>query len=430
MKKILFVSFVIILILPFSGCNVNDGTSGLPGNPDNAFAQNFGSEIAKDFIGQVVDINNNPLQGVAITIGTKTALTDVNGVFIVNAATVHEQFAYITAEKVGYFDGSRSLVPSPTGKNNVRIMMIANTPTATIQSDEASEVSLPDGSKVSVDGAFQDENGNGYSGTVSVAVYHLKASEEKLDKLMPGMLYGQTEMNQEAILETYGMLNVELRGATGQRLNLSDGHTAEILMPIETSQLGSAPTLIPLWHFDEARGYWKEDGVATRVGNNYVGDVSHFSWWNCDAFSQMVTLTVKLVDANGNPLSNLGVGLIANGATYPVMGITNANGLVSGLIPANQGLTLNVYPNYYSCNTSNIIYTAPIGPFLVDTTLPDIVINNSISVTSSNVVGTLLKCDNTNVTFYPERVGNPFRRSRMALLVLMKYIAPEIHNLP
>ena len=64
----------------------------------------------------------------------------------------------------------------------------------------------------------------------------------------------------------------------GQKLNLKEGHTAEIVVQIDDSQLATAPNTITLWHFDEEKGYWKEDGVATKVGNKYVGEVSHFSW--------------------------------------------------------------------------------------------------------------------------------------------------------
>jgi hypothetical protein len=80
------------------------------------------------------------------------------------------------------------------------------------------------------------------------------------------------------------------------------------------------------------------------------------------------------------------------------MGITNENGQVSGLIPSNQTLTLNVYASYYTCGVDNIVYTSSIGPFTINTTLPNIVINNSTTTFTSTVIGNLVKCDNTPVT--------------------------------
>jgi hypothetical protein len=396
MKKIHFLFCLFSIVVSFSSCNPSDDSNN-SGPDDDRFSENFGSAASRDFMGQVIDIYNNPLQGVTIKIGTSTSQTDVNGVFIINDASVYQKFAYITAKKPGYIDGSRSMVPT-MGTNNVKIMLVPNSPLATIQSGETSEVSLTSGTKVKFDGAFEDEEGNPYTGSVQVSMFHLTPSDENISELMPGMLYAQSETNQEVLLETYGMINVELRGNSGQKINIKEGHTAEIALAIDASQMATAPNVIPLWHFDEEKGYWKQDGIATKVGNKYVGEVSHFSWWNCDAPFPLVNLTVTVVDGNGNPISNTGVGLIANGNTYPVMGYTNTDGQVSGLIPANVSMVLNVYGSYYSCSENTIYYTSSIGPFSTNTTLPTVVINNSANVLSSNVVGTLLKCNNTNVT--------------------------------
>ena len=396
MKKIKRGIGLFLAALTMVSCNPNDGTSGLNTNNDTAFAQNFGNTTNRDFIGQIVDKDNNPIQGATVTIGSTTAQTDVNGVFIINHALVHEKFAYVTATKIGYLDGSRSLIPT-AGRNNVKIMLLSNAPTATVPSDVDSEVALDNGTKVSFDGAFQDESGAAYTGTVSVTLFHLLPSNANLDALMPGMLYAQTATNQQAVLQTFGMINVELRGDAGQKLNLAEGHTAEITMKIDDTQLATAPTSIPLWHFDAAKGYWKEDGVATKIGNNYVGEVSHFSWWNCDVPFPSVTLSLKVVDANNNPIPNVTVGLQYNG-NYSAMDYTDNNGQVSGLIPKDVTLTLNIYAPFYTCNSDNVIYTSIIGPFTESTILPNITIDNTSMMLSTMVSGTLLDCNGNNVT--------------------------------
>ncbi len=48
-------------------------------------------------------------------------------------------------------------------------------------------------------------------------------------------------------------------------------------------------------------------------------------------------------------------------------GITDSAGVVSGLVPANLGLTMAVNPNFYSCSTP--VFTQAIGPFAHDTTI-------------------------------------------------------------
>lgn len=379
------IFLLLVLQLTFLSCESTDINS-----TDSNFSENFGAAVSRDFIGQVVDNDNHPIQSATIKIGTTSVQTDVNGVFLINGASVYEKFAYITAKKPGYIDGSRAMVPT-SGKNNVRIMLLQDAPLQTIQSGVTSEVSIYSGTKVVFDGAFMDENGVSYSGAVAVSMFHLTPSDENISKLMPGMLYAQNENGQEGVLETFGMMHVELRGTNGQKLQIATGHKAQITLRIDDSQLATCPSTIPLWHFDEQNGYWKQEGSATKNGNYYVGNVSHFSWWNCDAFSSTVSLKVTVVDVNGNSVSDIGVSLNYEGSPFPRTNITNSNGQVAGIIPMNRVLTLEIYD---VCG--GIIYTSQIGPFSQNTDLAQIELSNSVQVTK--VSGSLFKCDNTIVT--------------------------------
>lgn len=388
---------ILVLFIPFlfNSCS-ND--SGIDENSVDT-PLNFGNEVTKSFTGQIVDESNNPVASVAITVGNKTANTDINGVFIINNATVHEKFAFIKARKTGFLDGSRSLVPT-NGMNYARITLLSGTIVGTVNSGASGSVSLGNGSKVTFDGNFKTETGQPYSGVVSVIMKHLDPSDPSTVDKMPGMLLAANSSGEERVLETFGMMNIELRGAASQKLQLST--TAQIEMPISTSQLASAPATIPLWHFDETLGYWKEEGAATKQGTKYVGTVSHFSWWNCDAQFPTIRLCVTVVNSNGVPLANVKVGIRRASNSYTVNGFTNSQGQVCGLVPANETLTMVVFD---SCG--NAVSTTSIGPFSADTTLPNLVISNS-SIQSTLVQGNLLKCDGTNVTngYVLMRYGN------------------------
>ena len=388
---------ILVLLFPFLFNNCSSD-SGIDGN-SNATPLNFGSEVSKNFTGQILDENNNPVSNVAITVANKSATTDVNGVFIINNATVRDKFAFVTAKKAGYLDGSRSLVPT-NGMNNVKITLLSGTIVGTVNSGATGSVSLSNGSKVTFDGNFKTENGQAYSGVVSVIMKHLDPTDATTFEKMPGMLLAQNASGEERVLESYGMMNIELRGAASQKLQLST--TAQIEMPIATSQLSASPTTIPLWHFDETLGYWKEEGAATKQGTKYVGTVSHFSWWNCDAQFPTVRLSITVVNSNGTPLANVRVGIRRATNSYTVNGTTNTQGQVSGLVPANESLTMVVFD---SCG--NIVSTTNIGPFAVATTLPNLVIPNS-TIQSTLVQGNLLKCDGTNATngYVLMRYGN------------------------
>ncbi|AXO79703.1 hypothetical protein DZC78_04640 [Olleya aquimaris] len=382
---------MVTLGMLLTSCNPNESVD-IPETPENnptSSQLDLGSNIQRDFMGRIVDQSSIPLDNVSITIGNKTATTDNNGMFKISDVQVKQRQAFILAEKPGFLNGMRSVVPTQ-GTNMINIMMITENLAGTVASGVTSEVSLPNGTKVGFDGSFKDQNGNAYSGNVDVYMYHLDPANPDNNILMPGSLQAVNQDGDERVLESYGMLNVELKGDSGQKLNIADGHIATIEMPMVPAQSGVAPSVIPLWHFDEVNGYWVEDGEATLVSGKYIGEVSHFSWWNCDAQFPTVDLCMTVVDASNIPLSNVKVELWRSGQTYPRIGFSNGNGEICGLIPANETLTLKAIDQ---CGIE--VYNTTIGPFNSDTNYGDVVMS---SVNYSAVTGNLVDCSSQPVT--------------------------------
>jgi len=79
--------------------------------------------------------------------------------------------------------------------------------------------------------------------------------------------------------------------------------------------------------------------MATKVGNNYVGTVSHFSWWNYDIGFGQGTINGRVVDCEGTPLANVTV--TVNGQMTVV---TDQNGNYTNWVPAGMALTFQVLP--------------------------------------------------------------------------------------
>ncbi len=391
----------LILVLLFSAfmitsCQQDDDNSGGEEQQENipeTFSEYFGNAIARNFLGNVIDTNNNPIAGVTITIGSETATTDSNGVFIINDANVKERFGYVKAEKSGYIHGSRALVPS-NGTNKVTIMLLEATVVSTINSGAAETVAMGNGSSVSFDGNFIKEDGSTYSGAVDVIMHHLDPADDAMAMQMPGMLYAENEAGAERMLQTLGMLAVELRGTNGEDLNLPEGSTSEIKIPVDASLMSIAPASIPLWYFDEVNGFWKEEGQATLQGNMYVGTVTHFSFWNCDIPAEAITLCISATNDDTNPLSNLYVSITSAtfGTTY---GYTNENGEVCGFVPSNESLELNAY-SYDFCG-DNPLYSEVVGPFSADSSISVVVEDNS-EIIEETVIGTFNTCNDTAVS--------------------------------
>ena len=390
------ILMLLMSLLLVTACQDDDGNAPIQQQDEiipDSFSEYFGNEISRDFIGTVIDKNHLPIDGVTITIGNETAMTDNNGVFIINGAPVNERFGYIKAEKAGYIHASRSVVPS-NGTNKVTIMMLEETVIGSVSSGTAETVTANDGSSVSLDGNFIKEDGSAYTGSVDVIMHHLDPADADMEMQMPGMLYAENTDGAERMLQTLGMLAVELRGSGGEDLNLPEGSTSEIKIPVDPSLMGMAPATIPLWYFDEDTGYWKEEGVATLQGNMYVGTVSHFSFWNCDIPAEAITLCVTTTDENNNVLNNLNVTITS--ATFGTRGgYTNENGEVCGYVPSNESLVLNVY-SYDVCGDT-ALHTETVGPFNADTSITVVVPDNP-DIIQETVVGTFNTCNGDAVT--------------------------------
>ncbi len=386
--------FVFACVLIVSSCEDDNWNTDNPTTEEEQvsnFSENFGSSINARFMGKVINEENNPISDAIISIGNTMTTTDSNGVFSILDASVFEKFAYITAKKEGYINGSRALVPSE-GINQVTIMLLNLDTTATINSGEISTVDLQNGTQVTFDGNFVNAEGESYSGAVNVTLKYLNPDSNTMELQMPGMLFAENANGSPRVLETYGMIAVELRSTSGEELNLAEGSTAEISAPVPQNVTNTPPT-IPLWSFDEENGYWKEEGSATLQGGNYVGNVSHFSFWNWDFQYPAVTLCITLTDVNGNPLPYTALDLyspaLASTGSY---GYTNANGEECGLVPANDEMTL-VVPSF-GCVANE--FTTTIGPFSTDQNITIQVSDADALLT--NFIGVFNDCSGNPIT--------------------------------
>ena len=118
---------------------------------------------------------------------------------------------------------------------------------------------------------------------------------------MPGMLFAQDVSNNARSLETYGMLGINLYSPSGEQLNIPETSPASLTFPVDIS-IPNAPETIALWYFDETVGYWKEQGEATKVGDKYIAEVTHFTWWNVDIPLDYVDVCLQLT--SGVDLTN------------------------------------------------------------------------------------------------------------------------------
>lgn len=395
MKKIIL--FVLATMLVFASCKKDPVI--IDDNPppiDNI--RNF-ININASVAGLVVDANNAPISDATVSFGTETTTTDVNGIFKFENVSVLENRAFVKVEKAGYFHGSRTFFAYANHRANVKVSLLEKTVQGTVGTSGGT-VTTPEGVKLEFPAnAIADAAGNPYTGTVEVAAQYLDPSADNILSIMPGDLRGITTDNVEEGLTTYGMVAVELLGSGGELLNVADGKTVQLTMPVGSAQTSSAPAEIPLWYFDETNGVWKEEGKAILQGDEYVGEVSHFTYWNCDINWDLIYLDGSVL-LEGVELEGAYVCLTFdnNGWGSTACDVTNTAGIFSGQVPANTTFTLNVYAGAFN-NCGDAIHSQEIGPFTTDVTLDPINIDPStVADNSMTITGTLVDCDNNPVT--------------------------------
>jgi hypothetical protein len=360
--------------------------------------------------GNVTDENDQPAAGVTVTVGAKTATTDADGYFRISQASLDKKSALVTAAKTGYFKAYRSFGATP-GTNYVAIKLIKRDMAGTINGGSGGDVSLSNGTKVTLkaNGVVVAATGAAYTGTVNVFAAPIDPASADIAQRVPGSFMATNTDGGRVGLSSYGMVAVELEGAAGEKLQIKTGSTATLTMAIPASLQASAPASIPLWYLDEQTGIWKEEGSATKSGNSYVGDVKHFSFWNCDIPVAAVTLSLTLKNSDTLPMVHVMVKLtktFPNGSTMSTYGWTDSLGHVSGLIPANTQLTLSVLGS--PCGT--VVHTRVIGPYNQNTNL-GVIILPSTTTSTITIKGRLLTCAGTSASqaYALVKVGNVTR---------------------
>ena len=300
--------------------------------------------------GQINDENGQGIPNVTVQVGNKTDQTDGNGIYLIEKANVNKSRAVVKATKAGYWSRSSGFIPSNSTVQYCNFVMPQNTILMGVQGSTGGSISNLGATIVFPPNAFVNSTGVLFSGTVFIASKHLATTDPNFKALIPGGdLMAEDTTGNSVKLVSFGMIGIELKDNNGNALQLAPGITATIQLPIASTQLASAPTTIPLWYFDETKNLWIEDGLANKVGNNYVGEVEHFSWWNYDQPGQPATIEGYVVDCDGNPLQNAVIFNDNNGYLY-----TNQNGYYSGQIVSGSVSSLKAQYAGIFTNTISI----------------------------------------------------------------------------
>ena len=395
-KKIFFLLLAVAtaaLSIFFISCQKEVSSDGIDlGNelPD------LTSKINSSVSGFVTDENEVAVAGASIVFGSNSTTTDKFGYFDVKNTSVTQNAAVVTILKPGYFKAVKTYIAQPGKGAFFRIKLLPKTTSGNIDAAAGGTVTLTNGLSVSLPaGAVMNASTNAaYTGSVAVASQWLSPTATDLNSIMPGDLRGLDSGGVMKLLATYGMAAVELTGTSGELLQIAAGKKATLNFPLPAAVAGTAPATIPLWYFDETKGLWNQQGNAVRSGNNYVAEVSHFSYWNCDKpLANSVQFSVTILDANGQPIPYVSVSIkYADGTYTGAHGSPDSSGYLNGVLPANAQLVLEIFTDH---NCSGPAYTQSITTTNSNLSLGNITIGaSSTAILSGNVTD----CNNVPVT--------------------------------
>jgi hypothetical protein len=378
------------LILIGIACNKSSGSasSSTNSNPNNIPAEQI---VTASLQGRVVDQNGVPVEGAAVSSGTAGATTDINGIFSFSNISMSSRFGYVQAVKAGFFTGSKSIITNGGASNYVNIELISESRTGFFPALTGGFADIQPTDTVTFgDSAVVSASSNSlYTGEVYVYATYLDPADSLSYGKMPGDLRGIGSNGYETALQSFGLLDVQLTDASGNPVQVAAGKTATVKWVIPTSLQSVAPATIPLWYFNDTTGRWIQQGSATRLGNTYVGQVSHFTWWTCAQAMSTVNFDVTFKDQFGNPLAYAYyIFQSANMGTRG--GYTNSSGYAQGLIPKGTSLTLEIISQ---CGT--LLGGVNIGPTISDQALGTVTVNTIGGLLT--LTGTVVDCSNAPV---------------------------------
>jgi hypothetical protein len=364
----------------WESCKKDDANPGP--SPGPASDQTTISGIVRDPAG-------NPIEGVSIGVSGKTAISSADGIFSIAGVSPASGRVIVKGSKTGFFDGVKGLIPSVNGISKMELILVPST------KDYDGNSAQNGNFQVNSSGVEIPANSLSGTGAYQVAIEHISPDDADFVRKIPGGdLMATDASGNDRQLYSYGMLMVKITDASGTEINLASGKTATIRMKIADAQLTTAPNSIPLWHFDEVTGKWKEEGMATKQGDQYVGTVSHFSSWNCDIPGERATIKGIVKDCKGKPVEGVRVRI---GQTSD---FTDASGSYEVFVPSGVAFDVSVDAPELGLS-SNPVAVNPVAAGSTQT-IPDINVNclSALSFQLNCSTGTLIH------TYYNIKWGN------------------------
>jgi len=315
--------------------------------------------VSRGISGRIVNYETAlPVSDATITVGDQRTNTDENGTYIipVNERTVEPGSiqsrdaerdeplrVMVNISRLGFASTTRVVeIVENVSRLNIDILEVAFSESFDPSVGGVFEVN---GTTARVEigaGALINANGEAPSGAVVIELTPINPS---LDiNLMPGDM---TAVGGGS-LASLGAITINILDSEGNGLELVEGESMTIRIPVSTLRTGATAT-IPFWWFNEEIGRWVEEGQGTlsNDGTYYEASVPRVRTWNADYLYDYVTIYGCVESNSSNPIANATINL--EGANY--------NGSTSALSDSNGNFSIRAMENAESLLTARTAYS-------------------------------------------------------------------------
>ncbi len=295
-------------------------------------------------ISEVVDEKGNPIVGVTVKVAGQEKQTNTMGKVKFTLKNIKSNKVVLLIKKAGYLTTAKEVMLQNDKKTAIAVKLFADQITTKFKSSGGIEVENTDKTaKVAIPAnVIVDAKGVPYQGEVSLAMSYYGPEDLKGIQSFAQPYVGVQENNAgNTDIISVGVIEVKLSDQNGDPLQLKSGSKATITFP--KNSVSDGLDSIPLWHYDEAKKIWIEDGVAKKQADgSYKGEVNHFTLWNLDIPIKGDRALLKgcFEDQKGKRLTDIYSEIVTTG--WSNRGGTS-DGIFEVYVPVKRPLTL--YPN-------------------------------------------------------------------------------------
>ena len=242
------------------------------------------------------DSEDDPIEGVTVALknGDSSSETDASGTAFLEDVPLGLD---ITLEfiKDGFASHVKKInLPKDIDFSFVETVLVQRKSTVPISDiEQGGEASGTDGVRVELpENSLVTQDGTPVTGDVEVSLTPLNTNNDELE-IFPGAFEGREQNGTQGMIASLGVSEYVL-SQNGDELQIADGKSAFIEIPLYASEHPDGNPIVigddfPLWSLNEESGIWVHESTGTVVastesptGFSVRGEVTHFSWWNCD----------------------------------------------------------------------------------------------------------------------------------------------------